>query len=163
MKIHEYQARKLFSKYGIPVPEGEVCRSVDEVKKKISDEDKLRVVKAQVHVGGRGKAGGVKLAFENHDHAYKRTFPIKNNKIDREGIVYIGDGSWGTRPREVHKLEETWYLQKAQSIRAFTLVTLQGSYFNILSIDEDGNLIDSYPQNPLQEKMDAVIKIVAGK
>jgi succinyl-CoA synthetase beta subunit len=62
MKIHEYQARKLFSKYGIPVPEGEVCRSVDEVKKKISDEDKLRVVKAQVHVGGRGKAGGVKLA-----------------------------------------------------------------------------------------------------
>lgn len=62
MKIHEYQARNLFSKYGIPVPEGEVCRSVDEVKKKISDEDKLRVVKAQVHVGGRGKAGGVKLA-----------------------------------------------------------------------------------------------------
>ncbi len=62
MKIHEYQARKLFSKYGIPVPEGEVCRSIDEVKKKISDEDKLRVVKAQVHVGGRGKAGGVKLA-----------------------------------------------------------------------------------------------------
>jgi succinyl-CoA synthetase beta subunit len=62
MKIHEYQARKLFSKYGIPVPEGEVCRSVDEVKKKISDEDKLRVVKAQVHAGGRGKAGGVKMA-----------------------------------------------------------------------------------------------------
>ncbi len=62
MKIHEYQARKLFSKYGIPVPEAEVCRSVDEVKNKISDEDKLRVVKAQVHAGGRGKAGGVKMA-----------------------------------------------------------------------------------------------------
>jgi succinyl-CoA synthetase beta subunit len=62
MKIHEYQARNLFKKYGIPVPEGEVCRSVDEVKKNVSDEDKLRVVKAQVHVGGRGKAGGVKLA-----------------------------------------------------------------------------------------------------
>jgi succinyl-CoA synthetase beta subunit len=62
MKIHEYQARNLFRQYGIPVPEGEVCRSIDEVKKKISDEDKLRVVKAQVHAGGRGKAGGVKLA-----------------------------------------------------------------------------------------------------
>ncbi len=62
MKIHEYQARNLFRKYGIPVPDGEVCHTVDEVKKKISDEDKLRVVKAQVHVGGRGKAGGVKLA-----------------------------------------------------------------------------------------------------
>ncbi len=62
MKIHEYQARDLFRKYGIPVPEGVVCHSVDEVKKKVSEEDKLRVVKAQVHVGGRGKAGGVKLA-----------------------------------------------------------------------------------------------------
>ncbi len=62
MKIHEYQARNLFRKYGIPVPEGEVCHSVDEVKKKVSDDDKLRVVKAQVHAGGRGKAGGVKLA-----------------------------------------------------------------------------------------------------
>jgi succinyl-CoA synthetase beta subunit len=62
MKIHEYQARDLFRKYGIPVPDGVVCCSVDEVKKNVSDEDKLRVVKAQVHVGGRGKAGGVKLA-----------------------------------------------------------------------------------------------------
>ena len=62
MKIHEYQARDLFRKYGIPVPEGVVCHSVDEVKKKVSEGDKLRVVKAQVHVGGRGKAGGVKLA-----------------------------------------------------------------------------------------------------
>ena len=62
MKIHEYQARNLFKNYGIPVPEGEVCHSVDEVKKKVSDDDKLRVVKAQVHAGGRGKAGGVKLA-----------------------------------------------------------------------------------------------------
>lgn len=62
MKIHEYQARNLFRKYGIPVPEGEVCHSVDEVKQKISNDDKLRVVKAQVHAGGRGKAGGVKLA-----------------------------------------------------------------------------------------------------
>ncbi len=61
MKIHEYQARELFSKYGIPVPEGEVYYSIDEVKQKLSEEDKLRVVKAQVHAGGRGKAGGVKV------------------------------------------------------------------------------------------------------
>jgi len=62
MKIHEYQARNLFRNYGIPVPDGVICNSVDEVKKKVSDEDKLRVVKAQVLVGGRGKAGGVKIA-----------------------------------------------------------------------------------------------------
>lgn len=62
MKIHEYQARDLFKKYGIPVPDGVVCHSVEEVENTIPDDDKLRVVKAQVHVGGRGKAGGVKLA-----------------------------------------------------------------------------------------------------
>jgi succinyl-CoA synthetase beta subunit len=62
MKIHEYQARNLFRKYGIPVPDGVVCHSVEEVKEKVPNDDKLRVVKAQVHAGGRGKAGGVKLA-----------------------------------------------------------------------------------------------------
>lgn len=62
MKIHEYQARDLFRKYGIPVPDGVVCHTVEEVEKEVPNNDKLRVVKAQVHVGGRGKAGGVKLA-----------------------------------------------------------------------------------------------------
>jgi succinyl-CoA synthetase beta subunit len=62
MKIHEYQARDLFRKYGIPVPEGVVCHSVEEVEKNVPNHDGLRVIKAQVHVGGRGKAGGVKLA-----------------------------------------------------------------------------------------------------
>ncbi len=62
MKIHEYQARDLFRKYGIPVPDGVICHSVEEVEKNVPDDGKLKVIKAQVHVGGRGKAGGVKLA-----------------------------------------------------------------------------------------------------
>ncbi len=62
MKIHEYQARDLFRKYGIPVPDAILCHSVEEVEAKVPDDDRLRVVKAQVHAGGRGKAGGVKLA-----------------------------------------------------------------------------------------------------
>jgi succinyl-CoA synthetase beta subunit len=62
MKIHEFQARNLFKEYGIPVPDGVVCRTVEEVKAMVPDSDRLRVVKAQVHAGGRGKAGGVKLA-----------------------------------------------------------------------------------------------------
>jgi len=52
----------LFKKYGIPVPDGIVCHSTEEVEKNISDDNRLRVVKAQVHAGGRGKAGCVKLA-----------------------------------------------------------------------------------------------------
>jgi succinyl-CoA synthetase beta subunit len=62
MKIHEYQARNLFRKYGIPVPDAVVCHSVEEVREMVPNNEKLRVVKAQVHIGGRGKAGGVKLA-----------------------------------------------------------------------------------------------------
>jgi succinyl-CoA synthetase beta subunit len=62
MKIHEYQARDLFRAYGIPVPDGAVCHTVDEVRALVPDDNQLRVIKAQVHAGGRGKAGGVKLA-----------------------------------------------------------------------------------------------------
>ncbi len=62
MKIHEYQARDLFRAYGIPVPDGVVCHTVDEVRALVPDDNQLRIIKAQVHAGGRGKAGGVKLA-----------------------------------------------------------------------------------------------------
>lgn len=62
MKIHEYQAKALFAEFGIPINEGVVCTTVDEVKSTFTDYNQLTVIKAQVHTGGRGKAGGVKLA-----------------------------------------------------------------------------------------------------
>ncbi|MCW5589081.1 MAG: ADP-forming succinate--CoA ligase subunit beta [Legionellales bacterium] len=62
MNLHEYQAKQLFRDYGIAVPNGEVIRSTQEVSAAIDQlETKRFVVKAQVHAGGRGKAGGVKL------------------------------------------------------------------------------------------------------
>ena len=62
MKIHEYQARQLFRQYAIPVTDGVLCHTVSEVEKAARDFNRMVVVKAQVLVGGRGKAGGVKLA-----------------------------------------------------------------------------------------------------
>ncbi len=63
MKIHEYQAKELFKKYRIPVPRGGVAFSVDEAQKAAAGLDGWPVVvKAQIHAGGRGKGGGVKLA-----------------------------------------------------------------------------------------------------
>ncbi len=63
MNLHEYQSKKLFADHGIPILEGEIASSPDEAK---SAAEKLQssiwVVKAQVHAGGRGKAGGVKIA-----------------------------------------------------------------------------------------------------
>ena len=63
MKIHEYQAKEIFRKYGVPVPDGKVAFSVDEAVAAAKElGGKVFVVKAQIHAGGRGKAGGVKLA-----------------------------------------------------------------------------------------------------
>lgn len=62
MKIHEYQAKQIFKKYGLPVPNDVLCHSVEEVEQVMAKKDGLVVIKAQVLVGGRGKAGGVKLA-----------------------------------------------------------------------------------------------------
>ncbi len=88
----------------------------------------------------------VRLAFENHDHAYKRTHPIKNNKIDENGIVFIGDGAWGVRVRRPKSAKRTWYLEKAMAQRHFVLLTLQGTHQQIMVINEDGETIDSYPE-----------------
>ena len=84
MKIHEYQARDLFKAYGIPVPDGFVCHTVEEVKRSLPDDQQLRVVKAQVHVGGRGKAGGVKLA-QNKAEAVEHASNILG--MDIKGLI----------------------------------------------------------------------------
>jgi succinyl-CoA synthetase beta subunit len=62
MNIHEYQAREILERHGIPVPPGEVARTAREVEEIAARIGGAVVVKAQVHAGGRGKAGGVKLA-----------------------------------------------------------------------------------------------------
>lgn len=63
MKIHEYQGKQIFKKYGVPVPRGIVVRSPDDAEKAARElGTKVTVVKAQIHAGGRGKGGGVKLA-----------------------------------------------------------------------------------------------------
>ena len=63
MNLHEYQSKKILASYGVPVPEGRVAGSADEALAAAQAlGGKLWVVKAQIHAGGRGKAGGVKLA-----------------------------------------------------------------------------------------------------
>ena len=62
MNLHEYQAKQVFALYGMPVPNNQVVESIDRVSSALDKLDGDRwVVKAQVHAGGRGKAGGVKL------------------------------------------------------------------------------------------------------
>jgi succinyl-CoA synthetase beta subunit len=62
MKIHEYQAKAILSKYDVPVPRGEVAYTVEEAEAAAKKIGGSVVVKAQIHAGGRGKGGGVKIA-----------------------------------------------------------------------------------------------------
>jgi len=62
MKLHEYQAKEIFAKYGIPVPPGEMAATPQQVSEIANKIGRPVMIKAQVHVGGRGKAGGIKKA-----------------------------------------------------------------------------------------------------
>jgi succinyl-CoA synthetase beta subunit len=62
MKIHEYQAKAILGQYGVPVPRGEVAYTVEEAEAAAKKIGGSVVVKAQIHAGGRGKGGGVKIA-----------------------------------------------------------------------------------------------------
>jgi succinyl-CoA synthetase beta subunit len=67
VNIHEYQAKEIFRKYGIPIPPGEVATTPEEAEAIARKFGTTVVIKAQVHAGGRGKAGGVKLARTPED------------------------------------------------------------------------------------------------
>lgn len=75
MNLHEYQAKRLFAEHGVPIPQGDVAASPDEARSISRDLGGKVVVKAQVLTGGRGKAGGVKLA-DNPDQAEARAREI---------------------------------------------------------------------------------------
>ena len=62
MKIHEYQAKAILGQYNVPVPRGEVAFTADEAEAAAKSIGGSVVVKAQIHAGGRGKGGGVKVA-----------------------------------------------------------------------------------------------------
>lgn len=92
---------------------------------------------------------GVRLAFENHDHAFKRTKPIRGGQVDASGIVFLGDGAWGVGPREPHA--DSWYLEKSAGVRHGMLVTLDGPDRLIEVFDEDGKPLDAFRSGPARK------------
>ena len=102
MNFHEYQAKALFAEYGIPVPKGELATTADEAVEAARQVGGSQwVVKAQVHAGGRGKAGGVKLT-KSPEEAGEKTkamlgSTIVTHQTGPEGLpvheVYIEKGS----------------------------------------------------------------------
>ena len=88
MKIHEYQAKALLARHGVPVPRGEVAQTVEEAEAAAKQIGGSVVVKAQIHAGGRGKGGGVKVAknaAEAREHRRKDSGHDAGHAPDRPG------------------------------------------------------------------------------
>ena len=86
-------------------------------------------------------------AFEHHSHAYKRTYPIKNEAIDPNGVIYLGDGSWGVSPRKV-KNRNMWYLARGESENAVCVITLNQDRALIEALSIYGEVIDAVITRP---------------
>lgn len=90
---------------------------------------------------------GVDVAFEAHDHTYKRSPLIFNGKASHSsnGTLFLGDGAWGVRLREVKDAREHWYLNASASKNHFTLTEIHGAKRTHVAIDDRGRVFDSYP------------------
>ena len=104
MNIHEHQAKEILKEFGAPVSKGIVINSISEIKEKISQLDGDQyVLKAQIHAGGRGKAGGVKLIKNKLD------LEIEAKKMMGKILVTHQTGPSG---KEVKRL----YIEEASDI-----------------------------------------------
>ena len=97
MNIHEYQAKNILNKYGVKVPKGKIALSPQEAKNKAKEiKGNKWVVKAQIHAGGRGKAGGVKIA-----HSIGEVKDIAENMIGMN-LITPQTGTEGQRVNKVY-------------------------------------------------------------
>lgn len=138
MNIHEHQAKELLKKYGIPVPNGYVAFSVDEAvtgaEKLQSEGSDVFVVKAQIHAGGRGKAGGVKVVKTIQDVRESASKMLGMTLITKQTgasgrlvqRLYVESGS---------KIEKEYYLSAILD-RASTSITFIASSEGGMDIEE---------------------------
>jgi hypothetical protein len=84
----------------------------------------------------------LQAAFENHNHAYKRTHKIKADKVADDGVLYLGDGCWGVTPRRPKSPASLWYLAESKQTNCFWLVTLGNARCMFQAFDNNSKLID---------------------
>lgn len=89
---------------------------------------------------------GIALSFENHDHTFKRTKPIRNSQVDQQGVVYIGDGAWGVSTRKDENAHKRWYLEKVTDDHHFWNITLYPESRVVQAFTPDGELLDFFEQ-----------------
>jgi len=106
MNLHEYQAKQLIAKYGISVPKGIAIKSIDEVDQSIAElKSSSYVIKAQIHAGGRGKAGGVKIV-----NSKKEAIEVANSLLHKKLVTY--QNKPGGQPVDTLLIEESCDIEK---------------------------------------------------
>ena len=153
MNIHEYQAKEIFKRYGVPVPEGEVVATPEEAKAVAT---KLGggtcVVKAQIHAGGRGKGGGVKLARNPKDAEQKAREILGKNLVTHQT---------GPDGREVKRVLVEQGLNIARELYLALVLDRAQSRVSMICSSEGGveieEVAEKYPEKILKETIDPVI------
>ena len=107
MNIHEYQAKNILKEFGAPVPNGIVILNKDEIEKKAKKLNlKNLAIKAQIHAGGRGKAGGIKLV-DNYEDLIK-----ESNKLFDKILAPKQTGKQGKKVKKIYLVKLTIFLEK---------------------------------------------------
>ena len=139
MNIHEYQAKNILSNYGVPVPNGQVAFSPREAEDKAKNiKGEKWVVKAQIHAGGRGKAGGVKIA-----NTLQEVRSIAENMIGKN-LITSQTGAEGQKVRKVY-IEEGIEIE-SELYLGVTLDRSKGQFVMMVST-EGGTEIEEVAKN----------------
>ncbi len=162
MKIHEYQGKLIFAKYGVPIPKGIPAFTVDEAEaaaKKLIAETGIPivVVKAQIHAGGRGKGGGVKVAkggaAEAREHA---------NKILGMQLITPQTGPQGTK---VKRLYVEQGLDIARELYLAMLVDRDARRITVIASTEGGveieKVAEEHPEKILKVAIEPTVGLAA--
>ncbi len=139
MNLHEYQAKQLIAKYGISVPKGIAIKSIEEVDQSIAQlESSSYVIKAQIHAGGRGKAGGIKIVTSK-----KEAVEAVNSLLHKKLVTYQNkpDG----QPVNVLLIEESCDIEK--ELYFSILVDRQSEKIVVIASSAGGMEIEEISKN----------------
>ena len=155
MNIHEYQAKEIFRRFGIPVPRGRVAETPLEAKSAALELGGRCVLKAQIHAGGRGKAGGVKLAG-SAEEAEKKAGEMLGKKLVTHQT--------GPQGREVRRLLVEEQLNIDREFYLAMVLDRALSRVSVIASEEGGVEIEEVarrsPEKILKEAIDPVVGLL---
>lgn len=156
MKIHEYQGKRLLAKYGVTVPRGVVVTHEDQVRQAVEQLGLPVVVKAQIHAGGRGKGGGVKLA-RSLDDAIDMARKIIGMKLVTHQTGPEGRVVRTLLIEEALKIKQEFYLGIVLD-RAISRLVFMASAAGGMDIEE---VATREPEKILKEPVDPAVGLLA--